>query len=98
MNKEIPTLNEMLKLYSKKDLWDRIQDKNQIIKQKDQQIAELKKALELACRQLKDGNCAYCKYKDYQICPPNYNCADETVEYFLDKAKEMLKDETNRNI
>lgn len=33
-----PKLEEMLKLYSKKDLWDRIQEKNKIIEELDHKI------------------------------------------------------------
>lgn len=61
---------------------------------KDQQIAELKKALEMAC---KNRGCELCKYKYYQECPPNHTCKDGVMEYFLDKAKEMLKDDNRRN-
>ena len=40
---EIPSLEQMLKLWSKKDLWNRIQEKNQRIAELEEQ---LKNALE----------------------------------------------------
>lgn len=36
---EIPSLEQMLKLYSKKDLWNRIQEKNQRIAELEEQLA-----------------------------------------------------------
>lgn len=44
-----PKLEEMLKLYSKKELWDRIQEKNKIIEELDHKIEILEKALKLTC-------------------------------------------------
>lgn len=35
---EIPSLEQMLKLYSKKDLWNRIQEKNKRIAELEEQI------------------------------------------------------------
>ena len=43
-----PKLEEMLKLYSKKDLWAKIQEKNKIIEELDHKIEILEKTLELA--------------------------------------------------
>jgi hypothetical protein len=48
-----PKLKEMLKLYSKKELWDRIQEKNKIIEELDHKIEILEKTLELACERVK---------------------------------------------
>lgn len=48
---EIPSLEQMLKLWSKKDLWNRIQEKNQ-------RIEELKKKLENATK----VNCVKCPH------------------------------------
>lgn len=53
-----------------------------VLEQKDHQIAELKKALELACEPRDDWGGR--EYDD-----PYTNSYD----YFLDKAKEMLKNE-----
>ena len=44
----IPNLNDMLKLYTKKDLWDRVQEKNQIIANLNQQIHALQEQLDNA--------------------------------------------------
>jgi hypothetical protein len=38
-----PKLEEMLKLYSKKELWDRIQEKNKIIEELDHKIEILER-------------------------------------------------------
>ena len=40
-----PKLEEMLKLYSKKDLWDRIQEKNKIIEELDHKIEILERRI-----------------------------------------------------
>lgn len=45
---KIPNLNDMLKLYTKKDLWYRIQEKNQIIGNLNQQIHALQEQLKNA--------------------------------------------------
>ena len=45
MSKETPTLNEMLKLCTKKDLWERIQQHIRTIDQLKQQLEEKDKLL-----------------------------------------------------
>ena len=58
---EIPSLEQMLKLWSKKDLWNRIQEKNQ-------RIAELEKQLANSIRpKFKRGQEVY-TYNKYQGC------------------------------
>ena len=40
---EIPNLEQMLKLWSKKDLWNRIQEKNQRIAELEEQLKNARK-------------------------------------------------------
>lgn len=73
MSRETPSLNEMLKLYSKKDLWDRIQEKNQLLNQRNHELAVMKKALKLAV-------------KDWCIVD-NPNNPKDVVEKYINLAK-----------
>lgn len=69
--------------------------KNQLviyIKSLHKEIKELKKALELACKEI-TGSCEYCSYKTRIECPIEANCLDEKINYFKTKAKEMLESE-----
>lgn len=49
---KIPTLNEVLKLYTKKDLWQRIQQHIQTIDQLKQQLAEKDKQIAVLEKEL----------------------------------------------
>lgn len=51
MNK-IPSLSEVLKLYTKKDLWERIQQLKQQLQEKDKEITHLKDGLNM-CQSIK---------------------------------------------
>ena len=69
--------------------------KNQLviyIKSLQKEIKELKKALELACKEI-TVSCEYCSYKTRIECPVEADCLDEKINYFKTKAKEMLGSE-----
>ncbi len=59
----IPNLNDMLKLYTKKDLWDRVQEKNQIIANLNQQIHALQEQLKNAKPKFKYNQKVYASFK-----------------------------------
>jgi hypothetical protein len=74
-----------------------------MINNKDRKITELKdqlalteKALELACKEI-TGSCEYCSYNTMPECPIEANCLDEKINYFKNKAKEMMKNEKKEN-
>ena len=63
----------------------------QLLEIKDDKLALTEKALELACLSMR-GKCDYCKYKN-EHCPPEHNCSNLAMEYFIEQAKEMMKSE-----
>ena len=71
---------------------DYAEEKDQQITDLQQQLAVTKKALELACKEI-TGSCEYCSYKTRIECPVEADCLDEKINYFKNKAKEMLESE-----
>ena len=85
-----PKLKEMLKLYSKKELWDRIQEKNKIIEELDHKIEILEKTLELACKyNIPDDEYTHItlRFGDTGIQVENWQ---ELKEYALEQAEKEL--------
>ena len=77
MNEREKRLNEILKVWSKKDLWEQVQNKNRIIAELR---ARLEKAVELPC---KLGDTIYKVYDrcDGYNCPYNGNCGQWRCHY-----------------
>lgn len=66
MEKETPTLNEILKLYSKKELWDRIQEKNTRIEELGNQIKDLNLQLNQQLLESVDNDSYYETINEYE--------------------------------
>ena len=94
---KIPTLNEMLKLYTKKDLWERIQQHIQTIDKLRQQLAEYESkennSINSCDEMLK--NCETCKLKECIGCEHTWTCVQDIKQQLEEKDKELQKYKIN---
>lgn len=94
MSKEPPTLNEMLKLWTKKDLWERIQQHIATIDKLKHQLAEKDKEIKKLNWQLKDKDFIIKNLNHSLSVTPNANAGqrariDELTKIVKEKDKEI---------
>lgn len=74
---------------------EELKEAKQILVELQGEYAVLEKALELACKELRDWVSLYnyCKSKDCDNCPADFTCVDATMEFFIEKAEEELQND-----
>lgn len=74
-----PSLEQMLKLYTKKDLWERIQQLKQQLAEKEKEIEEYQKLINDTCNR-------------FMVCSLNEITQNKTAIEELEKVVEFIKE------